>query len=152
MRLGDFKISGCSASIECPDATSPESLFADNGRLNFNEYYQRSILPDTEIRFLAGWCTNDQSLLYQNLEHIEFVFDVNGKSYSDDLKSQYQSRPNSEDATQTDFCYLEGAVAKNWKPGSYDIQFGIRINSEIFDSWDTYSARDLIRYYIFDVE
>jgi hypothetical protein len=150
VKLQSFEISGCSDN-ECPDAISAISLLGEDTSVNFDRYYHVRIARADPIQFLIGWCTNDQALLDQNLERMEFVFTIDAHSYADHLRSQSWSQPGVDNSAETEYCYRTGAVIRNWDYGMYDVQFGYRIHAEIFDGWETYPPQDRIRYYSLDV-
>lgn len=150
-RLESFELAGCSSAIKCPDAARPYTLFNEGVDIGDGMYHEADISSSASILFLKGWCTNGQSLLHQNLEHIKFVFNIDGISYTDYLEGQYHSQPNVDNANEIDYCYLEGAVIQDWKPGSYDIQFGFATDTEIYDGWDTFPAQEFMNRFVFTV-
>lgn len=149
--LDSFEIAGCSSAIKCPDAARPYTLFGEGVDIGDGAYHAAEIEPSSELLFIKGWCTNDQALLHQNLEHIEFVFNINGISYTDYLESQYRAQPNVDNAEETDYCYLEGAVIQDWSSGSYEIEFGFRSDTEIYDGWDTFPAQEFLNRFVLTV-
>lgn len=151
VKFEEFEIAGCASDLHCPDATLATGLLGNDTSVNFDKYFLARIASGDAIRFVVGWCTNEPSLLPQNLEHIEFIFDVDGYSYVDTLESQSWSQPGAENNQETEYCYQEGAVIRNWDRGIYHIQFGFRIHEEIYDGWETYSPQEYIRYYALDV-
>jgi len=134
-----LKFTACVVEMECPEVDRIGKLFPEDTEWDAIRVFETNIPADKPVRFSTGWCTKEESTLKENLEQLEFVFTINGVSYVDRMKFQYDSSPDGNDETQTDYCYRGGTVVSNWQPGQqYHIQLGILIKEDINDGWKDY--------------
>jgi len=147
-------ILGCNPVSECPDsAVSIRSFFGENEILQYNTEYPVSVSLDTEVRFYIGWCTLEQEMLDDNLQHIEFVFSVDGTSFIDQFKTNTYTVQDDTDSTKLNYCHSVGGVISGWqKDQDYQIVFGMIFTDTIFDGWDTYEPGDYTRIYLISVK
>lgn len=134
-----LKFSDCVVELECPDIERIWDQFPEDTEWDAVRVFESSIPAGKALRFSVGWCTKEQHVLLENLDEIEYVFTIDGVSYADRLKFQYQSNPDSNDETQTDYCQVGGTVVSNWQPGKkYNIEFGVLIKETLNDGWREY--------------
>ncbi|MBI2334087.1 MAG: hypothetical protein HYU84_18325 [Chloroflexi bacterium] len=142
----DLQFTDCVVELECPDVDRIWDLYPEDTEWAAIRVFEASISADKPLRFSMGWCTKEESLLQSNLDQIELVFTINGVSYADKMKHQYDSNPDENDETRDDYCYLGGTVVSNWQKGvKYHIELGYLIKADINDGWDDY-FRDEKRY------
>jgi hypothetical protein len=99
-------------------------------------------LPYTQPVILStGWCTSTQALLDQNLQHIQYIFEVDGKTVS---MSQFaKSNQNSTNG----FCQQTSGLIRAWPTGSHTIKIMMRVDEKINDGWNDYAAGDYVEEY-----
>lgn len=96
---------------------------------------------DADVRFYSSWCAIDGATLDQNMDHIQFVFTIDGVSYVDDLKRGHISTEDENDPNVIHPCFAVGGVLSGWKLSQpHLVTIGIKIIDEIFDGWDVYPA------------
>jgi hypothetical protein len=148
-----INITGCSSTMECPDSISIKTLLGEGIQYDFNVEYKVAINPEEKIRFSTGWCTNEEELLYDNLNHMVYVFVVDGVSLIDQLKSQYDESVDLDDPAVTNYCYFIGSSIDGWQSGqTYRIILGFKADADIYDGWSTFQQGDYLRTYIVTVK
>jgi len=154
LTLQPLDILGCNPVSECPDSSvSISSFFREDEELEYNTEYPVSVPMDAEVGFFTGWCTLEQEMLDENLEHIEFVFAVDGVSFIEQLKPRTYAVQDQADSTKLNYCHSVNGVVSNWqKDQAYRIVFGIKYEEAIFDGWDTYEPGDYTRIYLISAE
>lgn len=134
-----LKFTDCIVELECPEVERIWDQYPEDTTWDAVRIFEASIPADKPLRFSTGWCTKEQGLLQENLDEIEYVFTIDGVSYADKLKFQYQSNPDSNDETMTDYCQVGGVVVSGWQPGRrYNIEAGVLIKEALSDGWRDY--------------
>lgn len=90
----------------------------------------------------TGWCTTDRDILDDNLEHLRFIFTIDGVSYLNDLGTIYYELPYDDDPSLMYPCFNIGGYLSGWKIGeSHLVTIGFFIQDALNDGWDDYEAR-----------
>jgi serine/threonine protein kinase len=153
LALPPITVSGCTSTDDCPDAVRILDLFGENETQEYNTEYRVSISQDKNVFFFSGWCTIDRKTLDENLNNIEFVFTIDGKSYIENIKKEYYDQQNETDSTKQNSCYGVGGVISGWqKAQTYRVVIGQIFEKQIFDGWDTYLQGEQLRIYLITVE
>lgn len=143
----------CAINLACPDALPIFQVIGKPDPYESNIEYSASITSHDFIRFSSGWCTYDQQLLYENLQHIRFIFAIDGVSYADKLGSQYNNVPSSEDPNMNLFCYNIGIGVSNWQSGAlYTISIGPVLDMDLYDGKDTTNKGAYPRIFVLTVK
>ena len=100
--LPPVTVSGCTSTDDCPDVVWITDLFGENETQEYNTEYSVSISQDKEVGFFSGWCAIDRKTLDENLNDMEFVFTIDGKSYFDNVKKEYYDQQNDTDSSKQD--------------------------------------------------
>jgi hypothetical protein len=135
------KISTCLNADDCPDAKLISRFFPEDSTRSYNIEYPVTIPYDANVRFYNGWCAIDGATLDENMDHIQFVFTIDGVSYLDDLSRGHISTADEQDPDVIHPCFAVGGVLSGWKLSQpHLVTIGIKIIDKIFDGWDTYLA------------
>lgn len=144
---------GCTSTDDCPDAVQVVDLFGKNETLGYNTEYKVSISHDKNVHFFSGWCAIDRKTLDENLNNMQFVFTIDGKSYSENIKNEYYDQQNETDTTKQNSCYGVGGVASGWQMAhTYRVVVGQIFEKQIFDGWDIYPQAEQLYIYSIAVE
>jgi serine/threonine protein kinase len=151
--LSAISVSGCTSADDCPDVIWITDLFGENETLEYNTEYKVSISQDKKVGFYSGWCTTDRKTLDENLNNMEFVFTIDGKSQIDNLKKEYYDQQSDTDSTKQNSCYGIGGAANDWqKSHTYRVVIGEIFEKQVFDGWDTYPPSEQLHIYLITVE
>jgi hypothetical protein len=149
--LPPVTIRGCLSEEECPQANLIASYFPEDIERYANMTYPVALPYADQVRFAFGWCALDQAALDQNLQNIEFVFEIDGTSYLNDVGSGYLDSYDEENPYIVHPCYYIGAALSGWQIGEqHEVTIGMRILAEINDGWDTYYRSN--SFYIYKVQ
>ncbi len=111
--------------------------YAKPGTLKFTA----TIPNDRPVYFSYGWCAKDQTILVQNLQHINVQIYFNDGKLGSDVVHNLSS-------TQTDgqVCSEYGILTSDWPAGTYHIKTVATFDQKINDGMSDYDPGD----YIFD--
>jgi hypothetical protein len=105
------------------------------------------------VGFFSGWCAIDRKTLDENLNDMEIVFTVDGKSHIDKLKREYYDQQSDADSTKKMSCYGIGGVISDWQKGhTYRVEIGPVFKKQVFDGWDTFPQGKQLRIYLITVK
>jgi hypothetical protein len=141
-------IEPCAIWDDCQDSTWIGDFVGEDMQTGI--LYEVDIPYTTSIFVRTGWCTLDDETLQDNLEHMTFIFEIDGVSYLDLAGFEYYAAPDSEDPDISYPCISMGAALSGWKIGEkHKVAIGFRIEDEIFDGWDAYTPQTIQR--LFDI-
>lgn len=120
------------------------------------DWKQSPLLPSTVTFHVAvnqgqpvvvsrGWCTTTEDILNENLTHIEWLVEADGKSI--DVDSLYRSK--FVDGTSA--CEGYDGLIEEWTEGEHKIVLTMRIDQEIHDGWGMFKAGEYIEVFIVNV-
>ena len=129
-------VTDCVFQTDCPDASFANSYLS--GPVQENILTTLEIPYNESLRLNIGWCAIDEATLSTDLQHIAYIFEIDGVSYLNlaGIKHGYTSGsdPNSQMP-----CAFVGAELSGWQLGqSHKVTIGYRFDAEVFDGWKTY--------------
>lgn len=143
-----FQVKGCVYSEDCPDSIRIYDLFSEETEFLSGSELKTTIAIEKKVKFSFGWCATSEELLTDNLESLEVIFDIDGKSVIDQAESVFYTNPKDEDHPEDEYCYGVGGIIGGWEPGlTHEIRFGNKFTKEIFDGWDSYEPYESIITY-----
>ncbi len=143
--LPGVELSPCVAVASCPEAVSIEKLIADP--LVSGNVAQVSFTADTAVQFRIGWPAMDEATLAQNLEHLEWIFSINGQPYFDETWLKDGKSPNQYDDSASFPGRWLGVKITGWQAGqTYFIRMGIKLDEPIHNGWQSFEAGDILLY------
>jgi hypothetical protein len=133
-----FVLENCVFEEDCPEAVMVTSYLPDG--IPTNVLTQVSFPYEDKVRLNIGWCAKDETALQDNLQHITYIFEIDGISYLD-LASIHRGTVTDEtDSTLDHPCTFIGATGSNWTIGeNHQVTIGYSFDTTIFDGWETYS-------------
>jgi hypothetical protein len=102
------------------------------GNLNYTIYLNQS----EPIAWGTGWCTTTEAILYENFDHRQYKFILNGKEVP--LDQFVEIEYNTEDGQS--YCRQIYTILTDWTPGESIIKTVITLDQPINDGWDDYAA------------
>ncbi len=117
-----------------PASAAPHISAVDSISLAVSEGYEKpgsvTVMWEAEpLLWTNGWCAKDAATLQENLQHISFRFQVNGKDAPLDF---FGSETYRDESLQAD-CVNYAAVLEAWLPGTHRLVSDISINAAIDD-------------------
>lgn len=141
--LPPLDIEACAIWEDCQDTSTWVADFIGED-METGILYQVDIPFTSTIRMNTRWCTLDDETLQDNVEHITFIFEIDGTSYLDMAGIEYSSIQDPEDPLVFYPCISMGVMLSGWKIGEdHEIVIGFTIEDEIFDGWDTYGSQTI---------
>jgi hypothetical protein len=138
----------CVTSLACPDSVPIFKALGEPDPFDYNTEHSLDVNSEYVISFSQGWCTKDEALLHDHVPHLQPVFAVDGISYKDMLETEYSTQPSDEDPAVDMYCYRFGTGVSNWEPGvTYRINFGMIMDTDLYDGWENYTKGDYLRTY-----
>ncbi len=149
-----LQFTDCIVELECPEVERIWDQLPEDTQWDAIRVFEASLPADKPIRFSTGWCTKEQGLLQENLDEIEYVFTIDGISYVDTLKFQYDANPDTDESTMNDYCQVGGTVVSGWQAGKkYNIEFGILVKEAMSDGWRDYvTGEKLYSHFLLVIE
>ncbi len=96
------------------------------------------VISDQPVLIYYGWCAADLSILDQNFEHIQFIWEVNGELL--DMDSLYIL----DESTTDQVCRAYVGIVWAWPLGEHVISMTLHFDEIINDGWDDYPAGDYV--------
>lgn len=132
-----------SADAEIPDLTSLVETYSGPGN------YVVDILADQQASVEIRWCTKTAAILTQNLEQIQFSFDLNS---SNQLSKLHNFEEVDQDASgETMYCHGYRGLLNDWPVGEHKISYGLTFAASVNDGWDNYPAGEISWEYVVTV-
>lgn len=103
--------------------------------------YDITVSTNQPVLLASGWCTTTKAILDQNLQHIQYLVEVDGQSL--DTSKLYQSSLSSVGQSCKDFVGLIRA----WPIGKHTIKITMRLDAKINDGWNDFAAGDYTEIY-----
>jgi hypothetical protein len=103
--------------------------------------YGITVSANQPVLLASGWCTTTKAILDQNLQHIQYLVEVDGQSL--DTSKLYQESLSSVGQSCKDFV----GIIRAWPAGKHTITITMRLDSKINDGWSDYPAGDYIEIY-----
>ena len=139
------ELSACVAVASCPEARAIDHLMQET--LVSGSVAQVSFTADTAVRFVIGWPAIDETTLAQNLEHLEWIFSIDGQPYFDASWLKDGKSPNQYDDSKSYPGQWLGVKITGWQPGqTYFIRMGIKLDEPVNNGWQTFEAGDILLY------
>ncbi len=128
-------IIGCVHKVDCPDEAILVSYLAAD--VEENSINDMELDSRDNVRLFVGWCTKDETTLQASLEHITYIFKIDGISYLDRLGVEPGFLSTNDSADKLS-CMFIGAMLGGWKAGeSHRVEIGYSFDVEVFDGWNT---------------
>jgi hypothetical protein len=131
-------ITGCAFGEDCPEAKLVTSYL--EAKLEVNTTTQVVFPYGDKVLLNIGWCTLDEATLEENLQHISYIFEVDGISYLDlaTVKHGYSTDDNNPSIQYP--CTFIGVMLGGWQISEdHQVTIGYSFDAEVFDGWNTYS-------------
>ena len=124
---------------ECSQAKPIEDYIDSDAAAS--DYYFLQIPYNQPIQLITGWYAKNEDFLQDNLEHIQWVFTIDGQDYTNlnwieggevpDAESEYIAYPGK----------WFGVVMQGWEIGeTHEIKIGITFTETIYDGWENTDA------------
>jgi hypothetical protein len=111
--------------------------------------YRIEVAPEGQIMVVNRWCTKTQDILSQNLEHIDFLFEINGL---DMLSRMHNYEEVDDDGTgETMYCHGYRGLLSEWPLGEHEIKYALTMDEAISDGWDDYPADEIAWEFVVNV-
>jgi len=104
---------------------------------------------DQPIQFIVGWMARDESLLQDKLEHINWIFTIDGQRYFREDWLEPGEAPDEFNVSVARPGMWFGVVMGNWEIGeSHEVNIGYILDAEVYNGWETFPANTsyLARY------
>jgi hypothetical protein len=103
--------------------------------------YEIETSSDAEVNLVIRWCTKTENIRAQNLEHIDFMFEVNGL----DMLSRLHNYEEVDDDGEGGMMYCHGyrGLISDWPIGVHEIKYALIMDGAISDGWDDYPAGEI---------
>jgi hypothetical protein len=103
--------------------------------------YNLSLQYTQPVLLTTGWCTTTQAILDQNIQHIQYIFEVDGKSVN--ISQFFKADQKASDRV----CQQYIGLVRAWPTGSHTIKITMRMNGKINDGWNDYATGDYVEVY-----
>jgi len=107
--------------------------------------FHLEVNQDQPVAVSRGWCTTTEAILKDNLTHIEWLLEADGKSI--DVDTLYRSKF----VDNTMACEGYDGWVEKWTEGEHTISLTLRIDQEIYDGWGVFPAGEYIEIFIINV-
>ncbi len=144
-----FTITSCVFQDDCPEA----NLFTTYLQADIaNNVLTQVVFPYSEkVRLNIGWCTKDETSLDLNIQHISYIFEIDGVSYLDLATVKHGNASDNNDPSIQNPCVFIGAMLSDFQIGEdHQVTIGYRFDAEIFDGWNSYAP--FTNAYILDLK
>jgi len=103
--------------------------------------YSIEVASNGQVSIVNRWCTRNQAILAQNIDHIRFTFEING---IDVLSNLHNYEEIDDDGTgQAMYCHGYRGLVSDWPIGEHEIRYGLSMDEVINDGWDNYPAGEI---------
>jgi hypothetical protein len=142
-------ITSCVFQDDCPEANLVTSYLAADPEINV---ITPVVFPyGDKVRLNIGWCTKDDTALEDNIQHISYIFEIDGISYLDLATVKPGFSADNNDPSIQSPCVFIGAMLSGWQIGEdHQVTIGYSFDAEIFDGWNSYAP--FTNEYIFDLK
>ncbi len=132
-----FVLESCVFAEDCPEAVLVYDYLPESMETNV---LTRVDFPfEDKVRMNIGWCAIDDAALKDNVEHITYIFEIDGISYLDRATIKPGVVTDEVDATIEHPCTFISAVGSGWTIGeNHQVTIGYKFDDTIFDGWETY--------------
>ena len=132
-----FTIEPCVFEEDCPQANLITNYL--DSKLEYNTRTRIAFPFDDKIRLNKAWCTKDETFLEDNLEHITYIFEIDGISYLD-----YATiTPGiwwEDDSAEAIPCTFIGALLSDFQiDQNHLVRIGFSFDSEVNDGWESFA-------------
>jgi hypothetical protein len=95
---------------------------------------------EDKMRVNVGWCTKDETALQDNLQHISYMFEIDGISYLDQASISQGTSTDETDPTISYPCSFIGVMLSGWTIGeNHLVTIGVSFDAPVYDGWEWYS-------------
>jgi len=99
-------------------------------------------MPASQSTLLfQGWCTTTPTILNQNFDHIQYLFEVDGQTLTMERLNSLNSFAEGQ------VCRDHIGLIRAWSPGSHIIKTIMRLDAQINDGWSDYPVGDYVEIY-----
>jgi hypothetical protein len=132
-------LSPCAYARYCPEVTSIIDYI--EGDINSGEASTVDVPFDRPLGFHTGWTVRDDAALAENMKHIHFILEIDGRDYYDERFTAQDLAYSADDPNTGYPSVFTGITTTGWKVGEpHTIEIGFEFDAEISDGWDTYPA------------
>jgi hypothetical protein len=103
--------------------------------------YSLSLQYTQPVLLTTGWCTTTQAILDQNIQHIQYLFEVDGKPIN--ISQFFKADQKASDRV----CQQYIGLIRAWPTGSHTVKITMRVDAKINDGWNDYAAGDYVEVY-----
>lgn len=131
-----FTISSCVFEEDCPQAR----LFTTYMDSDLQwDVQNRVVFPfDDTVRLNQAWCAKDETFLESNLEHIKYIFEIDGISYLDYATIKPGVWWGDGDPADAIPCTFIGAMLSDFVVDqNHLIIIGFSFDTEVNDGWES---------------
>jgi len=91
---------------------------------------------NTETRVFIRWCSRTKEILDQNLQHVHFSFDVNGRDMLDWLYNFDEIHNDYVGSGEAAYCYGYRGLLSDWPSGQHKIHYALQVDEQLDDGWE----------------
>lgn len=106
------------------DYPNMRDLATSDSQTTWPHIFPLAIKSDMSVVVSIGWCASSESVLNENLHHIQFLLEADGKSI--DVKTLYQNNF----VVEGQFCMGYDGVIKKWFEGQHTVSRTIKIDQD----------------------
>jgi hypothetical protein len=132
-----FTIEPCVFEEDCPQANLVTTYLDSDLQ---TDVQNRIVFPfEDKLRLNKGWCAKDETFLAQNMEHIHYIFEIDGISYLDyaTIKTGYWWEDDPADSNP---CTFIGAMLSDFEiDQKHLVIIGFRFDAEVNDGWESFA-------------
>jgi hypothetical protein len=129
-------VTGCVFPDDCPDANSVVTYLT--GDLQSNVFTQVAISYTDIVRVDNSWCTKDEASLQESIQHISYIFKIDGISYLDLARVEQGVSSDTSDPSIQYTCSFIGATLSGWQVNKgHRVEIGYSFDSNVSDGWRT---------------
>ncbi len=103
-----------------------------------------SVQASNSYIWSTTWCAVDEATLNTNLQAIDFIFSIDGRTVDANTVTEVISTENNLT------CAIYFVLLSNWQPGQVNLSTTLRMQSPVFDGLKVYSPGDYVYNYTID--
>jgi hypothetical protein len=98
--------------------------------------YVLEVTSNSELRVYVRWCSKTQEILVQNLEHVQFSFEVNGRNALSRLFNFDEIHDDYDKNGAEAYCFGYRGLLSDWPSGMHEIRYSITVDEALDDGWE----------------
>lgn len=132
-----FSIDACVFEEDCPQANLVTTYLDSDLQ---NDVQNRIVFPfEDKLRVNRGWCAKDETFLAENMEHISYIFNIDGISYLD-YATIKTGMWWGDDPANAIPCTFIGAMLSDFQiDQKHLLIIGFSFDAEVNDGWESFA-------------